>query len=474
MQQGATLVPLPMSLFASATEESLLLAQLRRDCADKRSLPAEVTMYTRNDLVALACKLLGDDAKQLFLDYASQLDEHMEDSDHARLPLPIWQDGVPRPSEAFARDALEENSGALWPAVRMAVRGLEFEYDTRSAAQGYTFRLGLFSKGGLVGMAKATSAHLNVCRLVNTMIAELAGPHFAHTSLAINVNDCVAPHRDLCNAAQCGLLVGLSHHQGGHFWYESESGSHYLETKVGFLRGTLVETASRAFLFPSRSITHAALKATSGDRFVIVAYTTANFAKATPAHAELLRTAGFHLPMSAPVTWLLRVNRAGVGAEAGSARAVAGFAIHGTDSAVASVRWAVTRDDDGPTGTSAEGPAQTTATDTMSRAATSAVEAISGSLQPSFDSLTIEVHASSSDEDEMAVAMQPAMSSTDIPHVHQPQTGTASLGSGSPFFPEGMGGDTNDAALSYYQAFQSYRGAESQASTHEVDLDGMD
>ncbi|CAE7805440.1 unnamed protein product [Symbiodinium sp. CCMP2592] len=141
-----------------------------------------------------------------------------------------------------------------------------------------------------------SAAELQAERLLNTAVMELMGPDFTCTSFSINLDDEVEPHRDMCNAPAPSVLLGLTCHAGGGFWYESEHGHHFLETPAGFLSGLEVGTACRAWTFSSRLMTHAALPASFGRRMVLLAYTTANHHRATPEHRELLQRAGFVMP----------------------------------------------------------------------------------------------------------------------------------------------------------------------------------
>ena len=101
-------------------------------------------------------------------------------------PLPCLRAvDVVTEAEALAESFLQEGSGSLWSAVREVVRCLPFEDDGREVADGRVFRLGLYCKGGFMGVSKTSWSHVASGRLLNAAdLTTFRGHHW--TSLSIN------------------------------------------------------------------------------------------------------------------------------------------------------------------------------------------------------------------------------------------------------------------------------------------------
>ena len=89
----------------------------------------------------------------------------------AALPPPTHENrDTSSRAERLARDFLLEGRASLWSAVREVVRDLGYAADTRTISPGYIFRLGLYNKGGLVGLTSETRGHPCACRLINLLV----------------------------------------------------------------------------------------------------------------------------------------------------------------------------------------------------------------------------------------------------------------------------------------------------------------
>ncbi|CAE7946060.1 L, partial [Symbiodinium sp. KB8] len=71
-----------------------------------------------------------------------------------------------------------------------------------------------------------TSAHVNVCRLLNRMV-KLVCPGLQWTSLAVLIDNKCGPHHDRWNWRGLSLLIGLSHHDAGGLWIEAPGGRYF-------------------------------------------------------------------------------------------------------------------------------------------------------------------------------------------------------------------------------------------------------
>ena len=232
---------LPSHLHYVALEEMLLLRVLENLLEPDDSPAAFLTMCTRNELICVAQKMLKGQQREQFLIYANQLAQAITAQTVVALPEPVFAHsaGSSR-AERLAREFLQEGQAPLWSAVREVARDLGYAADTRVISTGYIFRLGLYNKGGLVGLTSETKKHPCACRLINSLVITTLGTH-QWTSLSVNLNCGTEVHKDHGNATETtlpSLQIGLSHHIDGHLWVESPAGNVYMEHfKEGFMCG---------------------------------------------------------------------------------------------------------------------------------------------------------------------------------------------------------------------------------------------
>ena len=290
------LYALPDHMQLVALEESLLLKALRDGVDDASALRPCFTLFTRNEIVYAAMQVLKADSLQHFLEYADMLARSNIMDVLVNVPEP---DDEPGPyasrAEILAYHYLQEGRCALWTAVRSVARDLPFDEDPRSFTHGHTLRLGLYNKGGLTGLSGATKQHRSTCRLLNFMIRTIKHDH-CWTNLAVNLNNSTAVHRDLGNADNHSLLIGISHCDNGQLWVQCEQGTDYVDAEAGMLAGNVYPTSGCAVAFNSRASRHATMPWQGGDRLVILAYTARMHAMARPKYGELLEDLGFVPP----------------------------------------------------------------------------------------------------------------------------------------------------------------------------------
>ena len=174
-------IELPRHLQYAALEEALLLQALR-NLYQPRQLDPSFALYTRNELVYAAMHLLAEPELSVFIPYADELAQSLHADVLVKLPLPSIElcRGASR-AEALAHAFLMEGTCSLWSGVREVIRDLGYAADRRIIADGYIFRLGLYNKGGLVGLTSETKSHKTVCQLLNTLVrllrwARIVGP----------------------------------------------------------------------------------------------------------------------------------------------------------------------------------------------------------------------------------------------------------------------------------------------------------
>ena len=176
----------------------------------------------------------------------------------------------------------------------MVARCLDYEADNRQHAGGLSFGLGLYNKGGLMGLAKQSRRHYSAARLFNAAIAQVLSTH-TWTTLSVNLDNMTVPHFDRGNAPGGSLLLGITHHSAGGLWICDGSGSQILEAEGALSRGTTYNTQASAVLFEGRDCLHSTLP-WSGNRCVIIAYTIGQYKSMEKEHQAYLETAGFRLP----------------------------------------------------------------------------------------------------------------------------------------------------------------------------------
>ena len=249
-------------------------------------------MCTCNELIYVAQTMLRGQQREQFMVYANRLAQAITANTIVTLPEPVLQYVAEHSrAERLARDFLQEGQAPLWSAVLEVVRDLGYAADTRNISTGYIFRLGLYNKGGLVGLTSETKKHPCACRLINSLVIATLGTH-QWTSLSVNMNCGTEVHKDQGNATETtlpSLHIGLSHHLDGHLWVESPSGSVYMEHfKDGFLRGNIYPTSAVANLFHGQQCYHATMPWSGGDRVVLLAYVARQHASAMAQYGNEL------------------------------------------------------------------------------------------------------------------------------------------------------------------------------------------
>ena len=297
---AAITMELPSHLHYVALEEMLLLRALENLLEPDDSPAAFLTMCTRNELICMAQKMLKGQRREQFLVYADQLAQAITAQTVVKLPVPVSEhgEGCSR-AERLARDFLQEGQAPLWSAVREVARDLGYAADPRIISTGYIFRLGLYNKGGLVGLTSETKKHPCACRLINSLVIATLGTH-KWTSLSVNLNCGTEVHKDHGNATETtlpSLLVGLSHHLDGQLRVESSTGNVFMEHyKDGFLCGNVYPTSAVATVFHGQQCFHATMPWSGGDRVVLLAYVARQYANAVAQYKGELEDLGFVMP----------------------------------------------------------------------------------------------------------------------------------------------------------------------------------
>ena len=286
---------LPRHMSVVAEEEFMLLLHLRSLVGLSKPLRPALSFLTRNEILQEAQEVLTEDTLQQYVVFADRLARTLDGESLIDFPPPHY--GATKPiseAEALAVQFLQEGSGSLWTAIREVARSLDFEEDARPHACGLTFRLGLYSKGGLVGLTKSSRGHCSAARLLNMAILKILNTH-TWTTLSIHLDDMTMPHCDKANAPGNSLLLGLTHHSGGGLWIRDGQGKHAMQIDGAMRKGTIYNTQAQAILFNARDCTHGTIP-WSDNRCIIVAYTIGQHRLMSSEHREFLSDAGFVVP----------------------------------------------------------------------------------------------------------------------------------------------------------------------------------
>eukprot|EP00439_Symbiodinium_sp_Y106_P029289 s8086_g3.t1 len=255
-------------------------------------------MFSRNAIVALALQTLQEPQKADFLQYADQLSASIGDAVYIDFPPPPTILGHGSPAELCAINYLATGRGTLWTAIRETIALLEFAPDPRPCANGMTYTLGAYRKGGILGLSKDTAAHPATCRLLNMAVVAVERGH-VWTTLAINVDNMTSVHQDCQNSFYPSLLIGVSHHEACELWTAHPHGRCYFEAPDGsLLAGHKHTTSVAGVLFNGKDLPHATCAWHGGCRVVLIAYTIHAQAKdqLPSGAAALLEEVGFLLP----------------------------------------------------------------------------------------------------------------------------------------------------------------------------------
>ena len=306
---------LPPHMYTVASEEHLLLSAFRRLACEAGhvSCPPAITMASRNDLIALARDKLDAPRMEAFIAYATALNGSLPGSVIVAFPPPVGDFSPCDPAaEQLAWQHLQEGQGSIWSSVREVVSALDFHEDGRACADGLIFTLGAYVVGGITGLTRHTSAHVNVCRLLSRMV-KLVCPGLQWTSLAVLIDNKCGPHHDRWNWRGLSLLIGLSHHDAGGLWIEAPGGRYYEMVGNDLVAGDIYPTSATGLAFLSKTQLHATCDWTGGNRVVMLAYCIGQFQSLSVRTHEELAELGFELPKAArdctrhclPILWFI-------------------------------------------------------------------------------------------------------------------------------------------------------------------------
>ncbi|CAE7883589.1 unnamed protein product [Symbiodinium sp. KB8] len=218
-------IELPRHIQYAAMEEVLLLQALR-NLYQPRQLDPCFALFTRNELVYAAARLLAGPEMSTFIRYADQLAQSLQAHVLVQLPLP----------------SIELCRGAVCQLLNTLVIATLGTHGWTSLS---------------VNMNCSTEVHKDQCNA--------SEDHFQ------------------------SLQIGLSHYDQGQLWIEDPKGCIYLEHhRDGLLRGSAHNTQATASLFHAQKHYHATLPWSNGDRVVLIAYVARQHACAVQRYGGIL------------------------------------------------------------------------------------------------------------------------------------------------------------------------------------------
>ena len=288
-------VQFPLDMYTVALEEFLLIEALMRLQQQQGggALPPAIGLMPVNDILLYAQSLLDDSGYATLLQYAASLHHsrfHVVDA-FLPEPAPILCDQL-LAAESLARAFLAEGQAPIWSAVRQVVGLLEWQPDRHSVApgKGGNVTLGAYSKGPFRGLCKATRSHASVCRLLNRLVQHM-GCLSCWSTLAINLDLRLPPHKDSGNYPSGSLVLGLTHHVNGGLWIEDLQE----DTQMPRRCGAVYHMDLRGLLFPAHKTMHATCDWNGTCRVVLTAFCIGQVDKLPAEQRELLHELGFLL-----------------------------------------------------------------------------------------------------------------------------------------------------------------------------------
>ena len=150
-----------------------------------------LSVHSRNDLIQDARMLLDEPCFHCFLQYTQALSRALPSYRGPAPAEPIsLQGNAHSRAETLAMQILANGQCSMWESVRQVASLLNFERPRHKnmveQTQAYSFTVGVYARQQLVGLAKETLTHSNVCRLLCSYIGRLC-PSFCWTTLAFHL-----------------------------------------------------------------------------------------------------------------------------------------------------------------------------------------------------------------------------------------------------------------------------------------------
>ena len=151
--------------------------------------------------------------------------------------------------------------------------------------------LGAYSKGPFRGLRKATRSHASVCRLLNRLVQHM-GCLPCWSTLAVNLDLRLPPHKDSGNYPSGSLVLSLTHHVNGGLWIEDVTEGPQRQRRCG----AVYRMDMRGLFFPAHKMMHATCDWSGTCRIVPTAFCIGQVDKLDAGQREILHELGVLLP----------------------------------------------------------------------------------------------------------------------------------------------------------------------------------
>ncbi|CAE7391700.1 unnamed protein product, partial [Symbiodinium sp. CCMP2456] len=161
---------------------------------------------------------------------------------------------------------------------------------------GKAFFAGAFCKGPFFGLRQSCRNFPMVVQCFTCLLRQ-AFPGQVFSSFAIFDNVAASMHKDSRNAPHPNLLLALSKFQHGEVWHECSTGTVVREVRGIARNGCLLPVADGPQVLPAHEVFHQT-EPWTGDRLMLIGFTTQRTNELPPADHGLLLSLGFVLPSS--------------------------------------------------------------------------------------------------------------------------------------------------------------------------------
>ena len=202
-------------------------------------------------------------------------------------------------AEDFADWLLDQNRGLVQHEGEALCRLLPFEQPHVAAAganpgQGRAFFSGAFCKGPFYGLRQSCHQFPQSIKCLTALLRD-AFPGRVFSSLAVFDNVAARMHKDSRNAPFPNLLLALTCFQHGEVWCEASAGTEVRQVQGVPRRGILLPVADSPQTLQAHEVFHQT-EPWTGDRMLLVGYTTLHTSDLSSDQRNLLNTLGFVLP----------------------------------------------------------------------------------------------------------------------------------------------------------------------------------
>ena len=201
---------------------------------------------------------------------------------------------------ALANFSLESSSALL---LRLAK---EWHKETTPqgsfpSSDGFSKCIGMFTHGGVIGLSTIAKQRPHLSQLLCRIVREATATSF--TTIMMNFNMPAPIHQDAYNQGHNAVVPVIMPRKGGHLWIELQQGDKIegeidvCPVKSGHVAGQIMELRPGQAVHFSPKRLHATQAWSGGDRWILAAYTSGSYWKASSEVTTALLNLGYELPV---------------------------------------------------------------------------------------------------------------------------------------------------------------------------------